>query len=465
MAQDLIGVIDIGKTNTRLTLIEAQSGKITFNTHCPSKSVDGPLRQLDIAGIEHWLMSSLTAAPGKERIKALVPIAHGAAAVLLDANQKVLSAPDYEDPALESVAEAYRPLRDGFEKSYSPFLPLGLNLGRQLYYLQTQTPELFAQARQLLLYPQYWSWRLSGVAASELTSLGCHTDLWRPLEKRATELAERQGWSALLPPLRKPNDSLGTITPALVAATGLTPACRVACGIHDSNASFLCHLLSRPTSAPFAAVSSGTWTVIMAHGVELGRLCEPLDMLLNIDALGRPTATARFMGGREYEAIAGPDAVGVVADRSDLEAVIARRAMALPSFADAGGPFVHQKGQLLGVENLSLRQRAALATVYTALVTDYLLEFLSVQGDVVVDGPLAENALYTEVLAALRPDNSVRVGNSNSSRQTVGRYLAGFAVSAAREAGRIEPIVIAGLTEYRRNWRGLLSSQDPGNSG
>jgi L-fuculokinase len=31
------------------------------------------------------------------------------------------------------------------------------------------------------MYPQYWAWRLCGAAASEATSLGCHTDLWHPV--------------------------------------------------------------------------------------------------------------------------------------------------------------------------------------------------------------------------------------------------------------------------------------------
>ena len=28
------------------------------------------------------------------------------------------------------------------------------------------------------MYPQYWAYRLTGVLANEVTSLGCHTDLW-----------------------------------------------------------------------------------------------------------------------------------------------------------------------------------------------------------------------------------------------------------------------------------------------
>ena len=68
------------------------------------------------------------------------------------------------------------------------------------------------------------------------------------------------------------------------------------CGIHDSNASYLCYRVGRPAGQPFAVVSSGTWTVIMAHGSDLARLRENRDMLANVDAFGVPVATARFTG-------------------------------------------------------------------------------------------------------------------------------------------------------------------------
>jgi hypothetical protein len=85
-----------------------------------------------------------------------------------------------------------------------PLLPAGLNLGRQLYWQQANFPAEFARARHILMYPRYWAWRLSGKLASEVTSLGCHTDLWAPEENAWSSLVERQGWTALFPPLQSP---------------------------------------------------------------------------------------------------------------------------------------------------------------------------------------------------------------------------------------------------------------------
>src|SRR5205807_2452575 len=98
------------------------------------------MRQLDVMGVEALLLSALSSAPTKERIQAIVPVAHGAAAVLVSASSQVLAAPDYEDSAFGIVDESYRRLRDPFELTFSPFLPLGLNLARQFYYVQQTHP-------------------------------------------------------------------------------------------------------------------------------------------------------------------------------------------------------------------------------------------------------------------------------------------------------------------------------------
>lgn len=457
MAADLLGVIDIGKTQARLLLVDAETGSVEWSRQRASTPCPGPLvRQLDVSGVETWLTEALRSAPDRHRITCLIPIAHGAAGVLLDADGNALLAPDYEDPAFDETAAAYRPLRDEFTSTYSPFLPLGLNLGRQLHHIETRHPALWSRVRMLLTYPQYWAWRLGGVAASELTSLGCHSDLWRPAERRYTNLAMQRGWQTLMPPVASADQTLGTITHAIAATTGLDPACRVLCGIHDSNASYFRHLHGRTGDDPFCVISSGTWTVLLAHGAPLSALREEDDMLANVDARGNPTPTARFMGGREYRAIAGEAGAACTPDRTDLNAVIDQGAMALPAFATAGGPYAARTGRFIHDAHLSASQRAALAAVYVALMTDLLLDRLQAGGDTIVDGPLAANSLYCSVLASLRPRTPVWIGDIEAGTADAGRRLAGCESSppALRRAapdvsdGRFDP--------YRDEWRLLV---------
>src|SRR5262249_43836543 len=131
MANDLIAIIDIGKTNAKLSLVDAETGETTWSLQrrCTSVLRSG-IRALDVMGIECMVLAGLGGAPGKERIRAIVPVAHGAAAVLVSSSGKVVAAPDYEDSAFGSVGETYRRLRDPFDLTFSPFLPLGLNIGR-----------------------------------------------------------------------------------------------------------------------------------------------------------------------------------------------------------------------------------------------------------------------------------------------------------------------------------------------
>ena len=456
--QGPVALLDVGKTQTKLLLIDARSARILRQAERPSQSLASSLGpQLDVHGIEQWLCDELAAAPQGREIQSIVPVAHGAAAVLVDANGKVLAAPDYENQEFESVAGAYRPRRDEFAATLSPFLPLGLNLGRQLFWLQQNAPEILARCRYLLTYAQYWAWRFCGVPASELTSLGCHTDLWLPLVHAPSRLAEIQGWAGKLPALRGAGEVLGTVRGEWIERCGLNSGCLCFCGIHDSNASYLAYSLEVDPGAPFAVVSSGTWTVVMARGADLGRLVESSDMLANIDLSGRAVATARFPGGREYQAIAGSEAARWIPDEASLQQLLRDDAFALPSFAPAGGPFAGHAGQLLRTERLDERGRAALAALYLALMTDLALESLDACGEILLDGPLADNDLYSRILASLRPGHAVRGAARRGGIVHAALHLANCPVESARRVAPATPLACAdGLQQYRARWRQQL---------
>jgi L-fuculokinase len=423
MPQDLIAVLDVGKTNAKLILVEGESGETIWSIERRSTAVARfGFRELPVEGIERWLLAGLASTPRKKEIRAIVPVAHGAAAVLVSSTGKLIAAPDYEDPSFDTVAEPYRTARGPFEKTFSPFLPLGLNLGRQFFYLKEHEPQIWNAATAALSYPQYWAWRLSGLMSSEVTSLGCHSDLWLPLEGRYSALAEAQGWDKLVQPLRKAGDTLGAISNSVAQITGLDPSCRVLCGIHDSNASYLCHRVAHGSDQPFAVISSGTWTVIMAHGADLAALREDRDMLANVDALGTPVATARFMGGREYEAITGNKKDSRFPTPQALMRVLDKKAFAVPSFAAAGGPFAGRTGKLINTRGLDDAELGALATMYCVLQADLLLDLLGASGDVIVDGPFAKNPLYGAVLASVRPGSQVQLTKAIECRGFAGYH-------------------------------------------
>lgn len=448
----LAAVLDIGKSNAKLSVIDSRDGREVFAERCPNISrIGGPLLELDIETLEHWMRGALTRVPNRERIGAIVPVAHGASCVMLDENGNALLAPDYEDPRLADNPD-YEELRDPFALTLSPSLPLGLNVGRQIHYAATRLPELFAAVRWILPYPQYWAWRFSGVRASEVTSLGCHTDLWVPTGSCFSPMAQSQGWAALFPPVRPARDVLGTLTPAMAASTGLDPRCLVLCGIHDSNASYLQHRVQRLQSEPFVVVSSGTWTVLLANGIDPARLHQDRDMLGNVDAFGGLVGTARFMGGREYAAITGGDTS--VPTQIAVNSVLHHRAMAIPSFAPAG-PFSGHTGSIINADDCSPVERAALATLYVALLTDYALDALDAHGDLIIEGPLAENPVYPGLVAALGTKRRVYLGDGRSG--TIGGALALLDGGSKPRAALSEvfPHAYPDLLSYREHWQRL----------
>jgi sugar (pentulose or hexulose) kinase len=231
----------------------------------PTGSSPGrPTPHFDTEALWAWIIEALWAVPDRSGVQAIVPVTHGATAALLAGDELALPVLDYEHVGPDELAADYAAVADSYRHTFSPPLPQGLNLGRQIFWQAKRFPDAFTRVTDILMYPQYWAWRLAGIKASEVTSLGCHTDLWRPREGRFSGLVERAGWGALLPPIRAAWDVLGPLRPELAATTGLNAACRVLTGIHDSNASYLAYLAS--TAPPFTVVSSGTWVICMAAG-------------------------------------------------------------------------------------------------------------------------------------------------------------------------------------------------------
>jgi hypothetical protein len=136
--------------------------------------------------------------------------------------------------------------------------------------------------------------------------------------------------------------------------------------------------------------------------------------------------------------------------------VIARRAMALPAFA-SGGPFAGREGTIVAGEGLpesglSGSERASIATLYVALMTELLIEALGAGGDVLVDGPLATNPFFGSVLSeCLSRPVHLSAGESGNTRAAC--FLAGFADSPAAPMKAAEPIALKELSSYREHWR------------
>jgi sugar (pentulose or hexulose) kinase len=305
---------------------------------------------------------------------------------------------DYEFTGPDAFSADYDAIRPEFGETGSPRLGTGLNLGAQLYWQFRTDPGLKVHTAHVVTYPQYWGFRLTGVLASEASSLGCHTDLWNPGTGRPSALVDRLGIAELIAPLRAPDAVLGPVRAEIAEATGLPPATPVLCGIHDSNASLYPHLVSR--KAPFSVVSTGTWVIAMAVGAGLRPLDPARDTLVNVNGLGQPVPSARFMGGRELDLATQGKWAEPGAD--DIAHLLAGGQMLLPSVVPGSGPFQGREAHWHGGEpTVGSALRSAAVALYLALMTDHCLSLIGAAGPVIVEGPFSRNPTYLRMLAAV----------------------------------------------------------------
>jgi sugar (pentulose or hexulose) kinase len=395
-----IAVIDIGKSNAKLALVDSASRSVIGVRTTPNTVIDGPpYPHYDVERLWAWIVNGLITFASQADIETISVTTHGACFALLAGDGLALPIPDYEYAALEDIHAEYAGVRGDFSETLSPDLPNGLNAGRQIYWQSRRFPAEFARVDAILPYPQYWVWRLTGGKAAEATSLGCHTDLWNPRGGRFSDLAVAEGWDRLFPPLVKPWDTVGPILPAVAEATGIPAGARVVAGIHDSNATLLPHLLARPQ--PFAVASTGTWMIVFAPGGSLDRLDPTRDCVANVDAFGHAVPSSRFMAGREYEIVAGGNAEPT---EGDVARVVTEAIMALPTFTSGTGPFGAGQGRWShDPAGLGAGERAAVASLYAALVAETCLGLAGAEGPVVVEGPFARNGTFLAALAQLCP--------------------------------------------------------------
>jgi len=284
-------IFDIGKTHIKVTLLDETGARLYQNRTSNRVKETSPYHSYDIDHTWSWFLGELSSLASEFDIAAISIATHGAAAALIDPVSEKLLLPimDYEfDTYPESAAE-YASLRPAFDVTGSPDFPAGLNLGRQLHWQSALLSDSERHKAALLMYPQYWAWRLTGKLASEITSLGCHTDLWDIRANAPSPLLKTLGLENALPPLLNAWEPLGFVRKGLTEQLGLNSECRVYPGVHDSNAGYIPILRIAKESRP-TVVSSGTWSVIMDSQAKVDTLDSARDMLVNIDAEGSPSA-------------------------------------------------------------------------------------------------------------------------------------------------------------------------------
>jgi sugar (pentulose or hexulose) kinase len=455
-------VLDVGKTLSKASLWDESGNRIASRSR-PNQSViyDG-VPVLDAHGIEGWLIQALSEFANLGPIDSIVPVAHGAGAALVRAGQLHYPPLDYEWAGVSTDRQLYDRQRDSYAKTGSPSLPCGLNLGIQFHWLESQKLTRMDTV-QLLPWAQYWAWLLSGVAASEVTSLGCHTDLWRPYAHSPSDLAARRGWADRLAPLTAANKILGTLRSQWSKATGLSSRVQVYCGLHDSNAALLA-VRNHPDALGHDAtvLSTGTWFVAMRSPLNGGcetavNLPETRDCLVNVDVEGLPVPSSRFMGGREIELLTGTDTQSsdpvssLASQQVTAIRAIESGVMILPSMVADVGPYPNARHPLPDI-GTDPSERRVHALIYAALLADASLDLIGSRDTVFVEGRFSKAALFVQTLASLRPASRVLLSNDDNGVAQGALRLAKVGRATATVWRRAEPLPMD-LSGYRARWR------------
>ena len=398
---ELVAVVDLGKTNSKIALVDtAAAEEVSVVKQASVVDAGGMYPSLDHEAIEAFVMESLSSLSSTYKIDAITVTAHGATAALIDSSGKLaLPVLDYEFQGIDEVRDEYEVHRPSFAETGSPKLPGGLNIGAQLYWQHAKFPGEFASTRCILTWPQYWVHRLGGQKYNDVTSLGCHTDLFNPRQNRYSSLVDTMGWHSLMPATIRSGQSSGTLAPVIAKRVGLSPTTPIYSGIHDSNASLVPHLLTQ--SSPLTVVSTGTWFIVMAVGGTPIELDESRDSLLNVNAMGQCVPSARFMGGRERELTSRSSEVNEEALNKLLSNTQAP-SMLMPSVVQGTGPYPDATSTWIGEscsDDPELHD-CALA-LYLALMTHECMEMIGSAGPTFIEGPLAQDRLYAQMLTAI----------------------------------------------------------------
>jgi sugar (pentulose or hexulose) kinase len=294
----VIAIFDVGKTNKKLLLFDEQYKMVyeeskQFDEIADEDGFPGE----DVVVLTNWLKETFLRLITDERfdVRALNFSGYGASLVYLNHNPELL-------PPLYNYLKPFPPaLQERFYAKYggekffarrtaSPVLG-NLNSGMQLYRLKYERPDFFEKIKWALHLPQYLSFIFSALPASDITSIGCHTNLWDFEQNEYHSWVELEGIQSRLAPVM-----------SCEAIAGYSPEnIPVGIGLHDSSAALIPYLAAIHT--PFVLLSTGTWCISLNPFNHTPLTDDELmhDCLCYLSYQGKPVKASRLFAGNEHE--------------------------------------------------------------------------------------------------------------------------------------------------------------------
>ena len=426
--KDVIAIVDVGKTNKKLLLFDEQY-KLVLERQARFNEItdeDGfPCENLESLRFSVVDTLNEVAGEGNYRIRAINFSAYGASFVLTDENGEPVAPlynylKPYDDKLLAQFYTTYGGENKFSQETASPVLG-NLNSGMQLYSIKYEKPELFQQIKFAFHLPQYLAFLVSQKMYADLTSVGCHTNLWHFARKDYHEWVSREGILEKMLPLVTADKT--------DSAKLLDQSIQVGTGLHDSSAALIPYLVN--FKEPFVLISTGTWCISLNPFNHSPLTEEELrnDCLCYLQYNGNPVKAARLFAGHEHDV-----QVMRIAEHFNMDASF-YRSVAYNVELNASLQ-KNERGELsLQQSAFAHRELASFASgeeAYHQLMIDIVAQqcfstSFIMEGNrtkrIFVDGGFSRNEIYMNLLAASFPEVEV-YATSMAQASALGAALA-----------------------------------------
>jgi len=414
MPQPVVAVFDVGKTNKKLFLFN-QSYEIVFEksvTFDETVDDDGDPCE-DIKRLQEFIHDGLKTvlASNDFKVRAVNCSAYGASLVYIDdTGRNIGCLYNYLKPYPPALQKQFYDTYGG-EKLFSfqtasPVLG-SLNSGMQLYRIKHEKPEFFKRIKYALHLPQYLSYLISGKAFAEITSIGCHTNLWHFQNKDYHYWVQREGLLQKFPDLA-PSDMV--VQPASFAYS-------VGIGLHDSSAALIPYLVS--FKEPFVLISTGTWSISLNpfNTTPLTKQELECDCLCYLQYRGASVKSSRLFAGHNHDEQVDRIAAHFQQKKEryfkmelDKDA-LTKIDLSLDLRSDPASVLKELKFASRDLNTFASDVEAYHQLVFDLLVQQYVSTQLVIRGTSVkrifVDGGFSRNSVYMHLLASFFPGMEV----------------------------------------------------------
>lgn len=297
----VVAVLDIGKTNKKILLFDTQYQVVYEHTERMEESIDEdgfPCEDLDALTSSVKNMVSALIEKQEFRIEALNFTTYGASFVYIDKNGEPLTPLyNYLKPypsELQNQLYADHGGQDVFVRETSSPALGSLNSGLQVLRLQAEQPDIFNQVAYALHLPQYISGLFTGLKVTDITSVGCHTQLWDITRNSYHHWVVSTAISHVLAPMQASDYAVQVNIHGQEIWAGI--------GLHDSSSALIPYLVSFTES--FILISTGTWSISLNPFDQVPLTDEELaqDCLCYLQYTGKPVKAARYFLGPAHEA-------------------------------------------------------------------------------------------------------------------------------------------------------------------